>query len=236
MACDAGMRVHLERLLADVTLVDALEAVPSDASGLFVTPDGDTWRPRQGVRQRATSDWALQAEHHAASVRLRDLEAALAVAHTARAAHQAVVAATTSRRRAAERSAARAEAALGRARARLARAGIERDEAGAAAAAIAAELGELDADRARLARRRRSRRRRGVGRAGRRGRGYDGAGRCTTDRRRYRADPFRCAGGGGRGGGRRGRGRRAPTDRRAARRRAGCRPRSRRCGACCRRP
>ncbi len=151
VGCDARMRIHLERILASVALVDSLESVPPDAHGLFVTVRGDTWRPRQGVRQRATSDWALQAEYRAASVRLDDLDAALAAAQATRAGHQATVASTSSRRRAAERAAARADAALGLARARSARAGLERDEATAAAAAVHDELGELVSDRERMA-------------------------------------------------------------------------------------
>jgi chromosome segregation protein len=138
--CDPAMRSHLERLLSEVALVDDLTAVPVGAPGLFVTRRGDAWRPLRGVRQRSTSEWALQAEHRVASVRLVELDAALGTAGTARVVADRAATEARARRRAAERAAARAAASLGVIRAEDARALVERADATAAIEAATAEL------------------------------------------------------------------------------------------------
>jgi len=147
VACDPAMRPHLERVLADTWLVDDLRQVPDDAPGLFVTPSGDAWRPARGIRLRTASEWAVQAEHRAVVARLDEADVALAVAQDARRLADTVATGIRARHRAAERAAARAETALGVARAQAARTSIERADATAAFETAVRELAALDASR-----------------------------------------------------------------------------------------
>lgn len=152
--CDEGARPHLRRLLADVWVVDALEALPDGLTGVAVTREGFALRPRDGVVSRAGEEWARRALHRRAvqaeQLAVAEAQAASAQAAAAAARHSVVV----RRRRAAERSAARAATRLAAARAEADRRAAEvadagdvlrrlQDDAGARAAAIAG----ADADR-----------------------------------------------------------------------------------------
>jgi len=152
--CDEGARPHLRRLLADVWVVDALEALPDGLTGVAVTREGFALRPRDGVVSRAGEEWARRALHRRA-VQAEQLAVAEAQAASAQAAAAAARrAVVVRRRRAAERSAARAATRLAAARAEADRRAAEvadagdvlrrlQDDAGARAAAIAG----ADADR-----------------------------------------------------------------------------------------
>jgi len=150
IACAPAMRAHLDRVLADTWLVNDLGEVPDDASGLFVTPSGDAWRPVRGVRLRTASEWAVHAEHRTAVARLDEAERALATAQDVRVGALDAAARVRARRRAAERAAVRAETALGVARARAARTSVERADAVGAFEVAEAELADLEASRARV--------------------------------------------------------------------------------------
>jgi chromosome segregation protein len=150
VGCDPGMREHLARVLAGTWLVEDLGTVPDDATGLFVTPRGDAWRPSQGIRLRTASEWAVQAEHRVALARLGAADTALAGAQDARRRASDLAARVRVRRRAAERAAAHAATALGVARAQAERMSVERADATAALDAARAELTDLDGAWARL--------------------------------------------------------------------------------------
>ena len=140
LACDSTRRVSLERVLSGVWLVDDLAEVPGDASGLFVTASGDALRPAQGVRLRPVSDWAIAAEHRAATLRLEKADAELAQLQVARDRAAATATGVRGRHRAADRAAAKALQAVGIARANAAHASAARAEALATRDAAAGDL------------------------------------------------------------------------------------------------
>ncbi len=150
VGCDPAMREHLARVLAGTWLVEDLGTVPEDATGLFVTPSGDAWRPSQGIRLRTASEWAVQAEHRVAVARLGAADTALAAAQDARRRASDAAARVRAGRRAAERAAANAATALGVARAQAERTSVERADATAALDGARAELTDLVGAWARL--------------------------------------------------------------------------------------
>jgi chromosome segregation protein len=150
VGCDPAMREHLARVLAGTWLVEDLGTVPDEATGLFVTPRGDAWRPSQGIRLRTASEWAVQAEHRVAVARLGAADTALAEAQDARRRASDAAARVRAGRRAAERAAAHAATALGVARAQAERTSVERADATAALDGARAELTDLVGAWARL--------------------------------------------------------------------------------------
>ncbi len=139
-ACHEQARGHVERLLAQVWLVDDLRHVPAGHTGLFVTPAGEAYRPAQGVVERPASDWAQAALHRAAAERVEAAEAACGALAAAETRAREAVGAITSRVRAANRAQTSAESALGAGRAAAGRAAAELADATAARDAAAREL------------------------------------------------------------------------------------------------
>lgn len=117
--CPPQSRAHVERLLADVWLVDDLHAVPAGHRGCFVTRDGVALTPATGVVSAARGEWATRALHR----RAVEEEQALAASVERIAGQVAVLAAEREdvrrRRSAAERGHGRAATALAGRRAAL---------------------------------------------------------------------------------------------------------------------
>jgi chromosome segregation protein len=61
VACPAATRAHVERLLADVWLVEDLTAVGADTSGVYVNRDGVVLRPAVGTVTTSRGAWARNA-------------------------------------------------------------------------------------------------------------------------------------------------------------------------------
>jgi chromosome segregation protein len=66
VACPAERRPHIERLLADVWLVDDVTRVPAEASGAYVDRDGVVFRPSEGTVSTSRGAWARHALHERA--------------------------------------------------------------------------------------------------------------------------------------------------------------------------
>ncbi len=150
VSCPASSRRHVERLLADVWLVDDLDAVRSTDTGVFVNRDGVVLRPSHGTVTTSRGAWARNALHR------RILEAVEAAQADVAVVAQAVAAAGEERDRvrgratATERSAARIGERLGAERAQAASRAerLERLRAEAATARHSVEEAQRIADEA----------------------------------------------------------------------------------------